>query len=702
MSSLSETYAELVELVELQLESRISPEQFRQLEQIIRDDSAARRVYREYMDLHGVLHWDTARVGDQPLTPPETVRPARRPVVEKLVAAVITVAAVVVVSGLAYVFNRPVDSGDHTIATDARDGDRGVDGTDAHNGVITNIGDGSRNGHPTNLRTPDKAVVDVTDPSGKDTLTSIGPVETPERSVEGPTEADGPPPGDLDSLVAYIDAELRQGWLENDVSPSELADDSEWLRRVYLDVVGHIPTARQVNRFLDDNSPDKRYRLLDELLDDEDYVRNWSTVWTNLLIGRSNPRGVNRPALQKYLREAFARNRPWNEVVGEFIAATGRPEENGAANFLLAHVNNQAVPATAITARLFLGLQIQCTQCHDHPFNDSKQDQFWAFNSFFQQVEVKNAALVDEPVYDATYYETRQGILKATFPAWETVSLGPDLEGEDVNLRSELASVLTYGEKPQIARAFVNRMWKYFTGAAFTPAVDEMGPHVAVSHPQLLDGLSRDFVHSGYDVKRLIRGICRSNVYNLTSRSSEGNRDQDDPSVGLDPLFTRAYVKPMTVEQLFDSLLIATDASDVFGSDWDAAEKRRQNWLQQFVMAFNTDENDEADLFNGTIPQALMMMNSELVQQAVTGQGGSLDTIFRGNRNSGESAQITAISLAALSRRPSRDELTAVRRLIAENVSDRPAGIDAGTARRSSMQDLFWAYLNSNEFILIH
>ena len=695
MSSLTETYATLIELIELQVENRISRQQFHQLEHFIRDDAAARRVYREYMDLHGVLHWDTARTGDQPLTPPVFTQPARRISTHKMVAAVITVAAVVVVAGLVTVFNQPADPAGNQLAEDDRQPvEAGVDG----GAPVSNVGS------PSGPVTPNEAVA-VSTPS----------LDRPHNSIPGVTVEDfgpsvDPSPvilshdtaGDLNSVVALINTRIRQAWVDNEVSPSDMADDSEWLRRVFLDVVGHIPTAEQVNDFLADKSDDKRSRVLDELLDDEDYVRNWSTVWTNLLIGRSNPRGVDRPSLQRYLRDAFAHNRSWNEVVGEFIAASGRPEENGAANFLLAHVNDQAVPATAITARLFLGLQIQCTQCHDHPYNDWKQNHFWAFNSFFQQVDVKGTALVDEPVYDATYYETRQGILQATYPGWENVSLGSELKGEDVNLRSELASLLTSGEKPQLARAFVNRMWKHFTGAAFTPTVDDMGPHVAVSHPQLLDGLSRDFVRSGYDVKRLIRGICRSDLYNLTSQATEDNRELDDPSIGLDPLFSRAYVKSMTVEQLFDSLLIATQASDVFGSDWDAAEKQRQDWLQQFVMAFNTDENDEADLFNGTISQALVMMNSELVRRAVAGRGAFLDKASRRGRNTGESDQIEEISLAALSRRPSREELTAVRRLIAENVSSRPTGVDAVTARRASMQDLFWAYLNSNEFILIH
>ena len=686
-------HAKLIELIELQLENRITRDQFRLLEQLIRDDIDARRVYREYMDLHGVLHWDTARVGDQPFSPPRPARPPRRPGMEKLVVSVVTVAAICVVVGLAVVFNNP---GNEDIAgTTVDDSPTLVDNDTQPDDTPQPIPDGPG---PTPVPLPPHRDT----PEVPETLHTVNDDGTPAINDVHRSNRIPQPAGDLPSVVAFINAHIKRTWAENEVEPSPRAADAEWFRRAHLDIIGHIPEPKQTEAFLavDDRSNGDRAYVIDTLLEDEDYIRNWSSIWTNLLIGRSNPRDVDRPALQKYLRDAFAHNRPWNDVVGEFISASGKAEENGAANFLLAHVNNEAVPATAITARLFLGLQIQCTQCHDHPFNDLKQNHFWAFNSFFQQVDVENASLVDEEGFDLTFYENRQGLTMATFPAWEDTRFDPE-KNPEVNLRSELASLLTSGDKPQIARAFVNRVWKHFTGESFTPTVDEMGPHVAVSHPDLLDGLSREFVRSGYNVKHLIRAICRSDVYNLSSQSTEDNADLDAPELGLDPLFTRAYVKQMTAEQLFDSLLIATQANAVFGSDWTAASQRRDRWQKQFVMAFNTDENDEADLFNGTIPQALMMMNSDLIRRAVTDRNGYLAAVLR-RRDTGESAKIQAISLAALSRRPSKSELTAVRGMISENVSARPRGVDAVTARQNSMQDLFWAYLNSNEFILIH
>ena len=229
-----------------------------------------------------------------------------------------------------------------------------------------------------------------------------------------------------------------------------------------------------------------------------------------------------------------------------------------------------------------------------------------------------------------------------------------------------------------------------------------MGPHVAVSHPELLDELTRQFVRSGYDTKQLVRWICNSEAYSLTSRfNSDETNVGDDPALGNEPLFSRVYVKQMTVEQLFDSLLVATQAQEVFGSTWEAVAERRQQWLQQFVMAWNTDENDEADLFDGTIPQALMMMNGELIDLALASDRGTLlSKVARSSAS--EKEKIDTIALAALSRLPSRQETAAVRKLIRDSVSSSARPADQQLAMRSGLQDLFWACLNSNEFILIH
>jgi hypothetical protein len=719
---------EFVDLLELQLEDRITSAQFEELEETIRSNSEARRLYLQYVDLHGALQWDLALTADADRAADESLKLAGSPVQtvaasddsaastfrKKAVRWVAVAASVccIVFASLNY-FGDPAGTvvvelpgGEHAEPMIPNDGSRvAVIDQDVE---VRNI---QPPRHP--LVTNRHMENGSDDPAPPGTLVAVNtkPEEVRSPSTLNVDVVDG---GSTDAVVTRIDRLIRAGWTDNEVTPSELADDSEWLRRVYLDTVGHIPPAEDVRQFLSDTQSDKRAIIVDTLLDDEDYIRNWTTVWTNLLIGRSNPREVNRPALQKYLRESFAENRGWDDIVTDFIAAEGSHDENGATNFLLAHVNNQAVPATAITGQVFLGLQLQCMQCHNHPFNNRKQDEFWAFNGFFKQIEVRDRPISENPRVrevallntrkgGATFYETRQGLMKAVFPSFEGRSIDAN---DDVDRRAELARLMTDGDSPQIARAFVNRMWQHFFGAAFTPQVDDMGPHVAVSHPELLEKLTRQFVRSGYDTKQLVRWICNSEAYNLTSRfnsaseTDTGNID-DDPSLGNEPLFSRAYVKQMTVEQLFDSLLVATDAHAAFGSSWDAVEQHRQKWLQQFVMAWETDENNEANLFDGTIPQALMMMNGKLVDLALESERGTLlDRVVRSSKT--ENEKIETIALAALSRMPSRQESIAVRKLIRESAARSVGPVDQQLAMRSGLQDLFWACLNSNEFILIH
>ncbi len=198
-------------------------------------------------------------------------------------------------------------------------------------------------------------------------------------------------------VIKLIDDSLHQAWKENELVPSPPATDGEWCRRLFLDVVGRIPRVDETAEFLESKSPDKRAKLVDRLLSEkylDEFSRNWTNVWTNLLIGRSGGQDrrslVDREGMQQYLRESFAANKPYDALVFELISANGcnTPGEegfNGAVNFLLDNLEENGVAATAKTARLFLGQQVQCTQCHNHPFNNWKQDQFWGMNAFFRQ-----------------------------------------------------------------------------------------------------------------------------------------------------------------------------------------------------------------------------------------------------------------------------------------------------------------------------
>lgn len=509
------------------------------------------------------------------------------------------------------------------------------------------------------------------------------------------------------SLGEFIDQQIRQGWTDNEIEASPLASDEEWVRRVYLDLVGRIPTLTEAREFLADKNPRKRAMLVDALLENEDYVRNFTTIWANNSIGRGAPQRVSRTGMEKFYREAFAKNRPWNEIVVDILTASGHYEENGAVNYILAQMQmpDDAVQLTAMTTRLFLGLQVQCTQCHNHPFNKWQQDQFWEFNSFFRQVDKRDHRKLDpktgQQVDDYSevvwkeftgpvYYEKRSGMMQVAFPRFQGHEVDP---GVGVDRRAELAKLITEpaGDEPaQLAQAMVNRTWSHFFGYGFTRPVDDMGPHNPASHPELLKRLSREFVAANYDVKQLIRWIVSSEAYQLSSQYGEKNRI-DDPAAGEMPLFSHMYLKSMQAEQLYDSLIVASNAHQSGNGSWSAQEEQRRRWMQQFVVAFDNDENDESTTFNGTIPQALMMMNSELIDKACSVERGSF--LFEQMSSPGaETQKINDLYMAALTRKPTRAEMTKMQKALARY----------GAAKLNGYQDMFWALLNSNEFIFIH
>ncbi len=488
-------------------------------------------------------------------------------------------------------------------------------------------------------------------------------------------------------VVAKINEHIRQAWKDNEVTPSPVASDEEWLRRVHLDLVGHVPSVEDVEAFLkelpknDAERLAKRAAVVEKLLNDPAFVRHWTTVWTNLAIGQQTPDRTSRMGMTRFFREAFAKNRPWNEVVFDLLTAEGHFEENGAVNFLLAQMTmrDEQVLATAKSTRLLLGIQVQCTQCHNHPFNDWKQEQFWSFNSFFRDAERVDhrkynpqtgrmdddySELVSKDIEGPVYFEKRSGLMQVAYPEYN----GQRVEASSsVDRREALAKLVTQGDDRQLAKAFVNRTWGDFFGYGFTRPVDDMGPHNPPSHPELLDFLAEKFAENNYDAKKLMRWVVMSEPYQLTSETTDEN-SFDDPAAGETPLFSHMYLKRMTAEQLYDSLIIATEAHKSGRSSWDEAETQRQEWLQQFVIAFGNDEGEEATTFNGTIPQALMMMNGELIEKATSAESGSfLNTVLTKDKSA--TGAVRHLYLATLGRGPNRKELPAAQKLIAGSAS---------------------------------
>ena len=522
------------------------------------------------------------------------------------------------------------------------------------------------------------------------------------------------------SQVALINDAIEQGWRDYEIRPAPEVDDATWCRRVYLDVIGRIPTLEELKTFLDSKGSDKRAKLVDQLLYDdkytEEYANHWGSIWTNVLIGRSGGTDrrsmTSRDGMQKYLRDAFATNKPYNTMVYELVTAEGSTKPgtdkfNGAVNFLVDKVNDEnGVLATSSTSRIFLGQQVQCTQCHNHPFNQWKQQKFWEFNSFFRQTrslrrfvngtrDIDHAELVSEdfageagdPNDALVFYELRNGLTKVAYPVFTD---GTEIEKSgyvsEVNRRQELGRLML--ESEFLDKMAVNRIWSHFLGFGFTKPIDDLGPHNPASHPALLEDLAKEFRKSSYDTKQLITWITLSRPYNLKALLGPAN-EIDDPTIGEMPKFSRFYLRQMSAEQLYQSLVSSTNAGG--GGSYEEQERQRRQWMQQFVVAFGTDEGDEATTFNGSIPQALMLFNGDLVKNATSTKPGSfLDQLSQSGRSPRD--RLTDLFMAGLARRPSKDELTIAGKLMVARKGN----------EKEMLQDMWWAILNTNEFIMQH
>jgi hypothetical protein len=544
-------------------------------------------------------------------------------------------------------------------------------------------------------------------PDGKQPATKPGgPKKIPPLLVIGHAE-------DADQ-VQKINERLAEKWKANKLTPSLRSTDYEFIRRASLDIIGRIAKPEEITRFLHDPDGTRRALLIERLLKSEEYARNWASIWTVWLMTRS---GANTPSqgayheqMHKWLEEQFAQSAAsYKDIVTELLTATGKTTENGAVNFILAHLGEptppgreaeegkfNVVPLTSRSTRLFLGLQTQCAQCHQHPFNkDWKQQHFWGVNAFFRQVDApkgrpKNERMERVPVLELTdnpnfnsegivFFEQRNGVVlptKAVFLDGSKPASG--------NRRSELAKFVT--DSPYFAKAYVNRMWAHFFARGFTNPIDDFGPENEPSHPELLDELAAQFVHYGYDPRRLIRWICNSDAYNL---SGVANKTND--KIEAEPYFSRMLLKALSPEQLFESLIVATQA-EMFESP-ENRKKIREEWMRNLTTSFGDDEGNEVT-FNGTVVQALLMMNGGDIQGAIASpKKGTVPLAIVTKLTPRRIIQ--QLYLAALNRQPTDREAERIMRIFRS----------APTKKLDELalwQDLFWALLNSNEFILNH
>ena len=712
---------ELLSLANLYCEETLSDEQLDRLQFLLRSDADCLLLFIEMIQLHGQLLWGGGisagyqldEPGESAVEPDEleliaAVRKAipAAPLHQKASRTQSTRQAVIAVSCLVTVMAmlllmmmfRPYSSSNSTTIAS-------VDGSATPaQPVVSGAGSLIPAAEPAENVTPvpplklDGIVQSQSKHPEANDVASV-PDEPVRESVAQLSDAE---------VINEIDRLIRTAWEDNRIQSAAEADDHEWVRRAYLTLTGRIPTIEQASEYISASSPRKRDQLADELLSSPLTAENLAVGWTNLLIGRSNPRDVDEQSLYSFLLEQFTENRSWMETVGQLIAAEGRSDENGATNFLLAHLNDQATPATAVTARLFLGQQVHCTQCHDHPFaKERSQQEFWSLNAFFKQAERKRIPvtssgepgmnrqvwmLTDSGESGMTFYDTLRGQKKAVPPQFA----GEALPAEGVaSRRAELVRLLNADSNRQVARAMVNRTWAQFFGYGFTSPVDDLGPHNPVSHPELFDHLTKSFVQSGYDMQRLMRWMALSQAFRLSSVQSEEAVAIDDPQEGGTPLFSRAYPRQMGPEQVYDSIRIAIRSVSQQPIDSSVGTAHRKEWVEQFVRSYGTDENDEQLTFDGNISQALLMMNGEDIENAIPLAAGEVTKSLQ-DRTVSEAPE--RLAMATLNRSATENEEKAFR----NRYRALSRSLPAEQAMKTATEDMLWAYLNSSEFVSLH
>ena len=560
--------------------------------------------------------------------------------------------------------------------------------------------------------------------------------------------------------AADIDRALASEWHKQHLQPGPVVDDAAYLRRVTLDLTGTIPSADAVRAFTADGRRDKRERAVALLLDSPAYALHWASYWDKTLMGRA-PHGnvVDRVAFGRWLYDAFAGNRPWDQLALALVSATGQntlggvkknaagplqepePDPDGKVhpevNWLLRYAGNPT-DLTGKLSRVFLGVQIQCAQCHNHPSEKWKQDDFRSLAACF-------ARTGPVPLEDKQRGIVRKVELKdlpgPTFggpktPDLRLIALAPPraLDGSDFakadNRRAALAAWMVRAGNPWFARAIVNRYWAHLVGRGFVEPVDDFRRSNPPVMPALLDALADDFVAHKYDLKHLLALVCATRVYQLAVVPGKpGELDER--------LFVHHRMRPLSSEELYNALASATNLENALQKaglpNVDQLKLQIQN---AFDFLFSVDEEAPPPAeFAGSIQQALLFLNGKLVNRASAAVPGmTLAGIL--DFPADDSLKIEALYLRTLSRRPTAAEsrrwisyVLAPREVVLEprDGKEQPqrlarndkaatkknplAALDRAartldpskpTPKQQAYEDLFWALLNSSEFMFQH
>jgi hypothetical protein len=500
--------------------------------------------------------------------------------------------------------------------------------------------------------------------------------------VDSASYARAPKRGYIDELIHAKLVKLR-------VLPSEQATDSQFIRRVYLDVIGALPTPEETRAFLADSDPQKRDRLIDSLLQLPEYVDHWTYRLSDLF-------RVNRDLLgdkgmwefHAWLRQSIAENKPWDGMAREIITSGGSSSRFGPAAFLRSGKTAEEYSETV--SQVFLGIRVQCAKCHNHPFEKWTQSDYFRMANFFARVSRKDGAAPGGIVY----FDTSKGNVdhpKLGKPLDPTPFDGPRLALDSpAERRTFLADWLTSRQNPYFARNMVNRIWKHYMGRGLVEPADDMRLTNPATNEPLLDALSTDFAENGFDLKRLTRGILRSAAYQSSSGANATN--------GSDARFYSRYiVKRLNAETVLDAFCQVTEQAEKFPgipAGARAVSLPDTNIASSFLDLFGRPVRqvscDCERNMEPSVSQALHLISAEDFNKKVSAKAGVVDRLMKSGRD--DRAILNELYLACFSREPSQTEsanMLAGIRLAAPN-------------RRQALVDILWALLSSPEFLFNH
>lgn len=485
----------------------------------------------------------------------------------------------------------------------------------------------------------------------------------------------------------FVDELVLAKWRRIHLPPSAEAGDEEFLRRVFLDAMGTLPTPKEVREFVSDTSLDKRDQLVDRVVERDEYIDLWAHRMGDMLrnhVGDSNAKD-DTIAFAKWIRKSVTENKPFDQFVREILAATGKRSDHPQMEwYRWASTSENRVEDTA---QAFLGKRVSCANCHDHPFENVRQSDYWQFAAFFARVKLIGEGHVNEiKVNDngeVKHPRTEQKLAPKAFggPQFD------DVKGEDP--RQKLVAWMTAPENPYFARAICNRVWGHYLGIGLVDPVDDMRTTNPASNPQLLDALARDFVEHKFDLKHLMKTIMKSRVYGLSSTPLADNRTDSRN-------YARYYSRRLPPHVLMDAIASATGVGTKFDDYPDIKkavhlpnEKGRSDFLDVFGRSERGTPCECETSLAPNLPQVLYLLNSDELQKKLSDKNGTVAELTKSDKPSNEIVE--ELFLRTFSRRPRPSELEEAVKLI-ENSKGRHPGIE----------DLLWALLNSKEFLFNH